>query len=48
MADRAWTTVSFPTPLIFRYRLPLKAVLVVGLDKHTNIRSLDRSKIIKV
>jgi hypothetical protein len=24
MQDRSWLTVSFPTPLIFRYHLPLK------------------------
>jgi desulfoferrodoxin (superoxide reductase-like protein) len=24
MADRTWITVFFPTPLIFRYHLPLK------------------------
>ncbi len=24
MPDRVWTTISFKTPLIFRYHLPLK------------------------
>ncbi len=26
MADRTWITVFFPTPLIFRYHLPLRNV----------------------
>ncbi len=29
MADRTWITVSFPTPVIFRYHLPLRLLAPV-------------------
>ncbi len=40
MPDRSWTTVFIPTPLIFRYHLPLKVFFhsvsgdVRGSDVH--------------
>ncbi len=30
MPDRSWITVVIPTPLIFRYHLPLRSLRVVG------------------
>ncbi len=32
MQDRVWTTIFFPTPLIFRYHLPLTLMKIYGMS----------------
>ncbi len=44
MADRSWITVFIPTPLIFRYHLPLKVLLKVSISLQLFLKSNEWSR----
>ncbi len=44
MADRNWITVFFPTPLIFRYHLPLNVVADITKEKKLADKNKTRPK----